>query len=145
MPATKKYVQSLINLQYRQLGYLGLRNVRKTQKIVKRIEFVNNNTANKELDTTKLCKLYKLRRLLCKITKVLARPLPKRVLNEIHVDIVKITLITLNRDQYTALYIDKASNTRQVQIFKKKSNVIKLVKSFLRIYKVQFKRILKRF
>ncbi len=29
MPAAKKYVQSLINLWYKQLGYLGLRNVRK--------------------------------------------------------------------------------------------------------------------
>jgi len=75
-----------------------LQNVRKTQKIVKGLEFVDDNTANKELDVTKLCELCELRRLLRKITKVLARPLPKRVLNEIHVDIVKITLITLNRD-----------------------------------------------
>ncbi len=93
----KKYVQSLINLWYRRLGYLGLRNVRKTQKIIKRIEFVNNTT-NKELDATKLYELYKLRRLLQKTTKVLARPLPNYLLNKIYVDIVKITPITTNRD-----------------------------------------------
>ncbi len=97
MPASKKYVQSLINLWYRRLSYLGLRNVRKIQKIVKRIEFVDD-TANKELDATKLCKLYKLKRLLRKITKVLACPLPNYLLNEIYVDIVKIMPVTTNRD-----------------------------------------------
>ncbi len=71
--------------------------MRKTQKIVKGIEFVNN-TANKELNTTKLCELCKLRRLLRKTTKVLARPLPNYLLNKIYVDIVKITPITANGD-----------------------------------------------
>ncbi len=97
MPAAKKYVRSSINLWHRRLGYLGLRNVRKTQKIVKGIEFVNN-TANKELDATKLCKLCELRRLLQKTTKVLARPLPNYLLNKIYVDIVKITPVTANGD-----------------------------------------------
>ncbi len=137
LPAAKRYVRSLINLQHRRLGYLGLRNVRKTQKIVKGIEFVDNdNTADKELDATKLCKLCKLRRPLRKITKVSARPLPDYVLDEIYVDIVKITPVTLNGDQYAALYTDKALDTRQVQTFKKKSDALKSVKSFLRIYKV---------
>ncbi len=71
--------------------------MRKTQKIIKKIEFVDNTT-NKELDATKLYKLYKLRRLLRKTTKVLARPLPNYLLNKIYVDIVKITPITANRD-----------------------------------------------
>ncbi len=71
--------------------------MRKTQKIVKRIEFVDD-TANKELDATKLCELYKLRRPLRKTTKVLARPLPNYLLNKIYVNIVKITPITANRD-----------------------------------------------
>ncbi len=71
--------------------------MRKTQKIVKRIEFVDD-TANKELDATKLCELYKLKRLLRKTTKVSARPLPNYLLNKIYVDIVKITPITTNRD-----------------------------------------------
>ncbi len=61
------------------------------------MEFVND-TANKELDATKLCELCKLRRPLRKTTKVLARPLPNYLLNEIHVDIVKITPITANGD-----------------------------------------------
>jgi hypothetical protein len=93
LPTVKRYVQSSINL------YLGLRNVRKTQKIVKGIEFVDNdNTADKELDATKLCELCKLRRLFRKITKVSARPLPNYVLDEIYVDVVKITLVTPNGD-----------------------------------------------
>ncbi len=71
--------------------------MQKTQKIVKRIEFVNNTT-DKELDTTKLYELCKLKRLLRKTTKVLARPLPNYLLNKIYVDIVKITPITVNRD-----------------------------------------------
>jgi hypothetical protein len=66
--------------------------VQKTQKIIKRIKFVDD-TANKELDATKLYELYKLRRLLQKTTKVLARPLPNYLLNKIYVDIVKITPI----------------------------------------------------
>ncbi len=66
--------------------------MQKTQKIIKRIKFVDD-TANKELDATKLYELYKLRRLLQKTTKVLARPLPNYLLNKIYVDIVKITPI----------------------------------------------------
>ncbi len=71
--------------------------MRKIQKIIKRIEFVDDTT-NKELNTTKLYKLCKLRRMLQKTTKVLARPLPNYLLNKIYVDIVKITPITANRD-----------------------------------------------
>ncbi len=71
--------------------------MRKTQKIVKGMEFVDD-TANKELDATKLYELYKLRRLLRKTTKVLARPLPNYLLNKIYVDIVKITPVIINRD-----------------------------------------------
>ncbi len=71
--------------------------MQKIQKIVKKIEFVDNTT-NKELNTTKLYELYKLKRLLQKTTKVLARPLPNYLLNKIYVDIVKIMPITANRD-----------------------------------------------
>jgi hypothetical protein len=71
--------------------------VRKIQKIVKGMEFVDDTT-NKELNTTKLYELYKLRRPLQKTTKVLARPLPNYLLNKIYVDIVKITPVTANRD-----------------------------------------------
>jgi len=102
---------------------------------VKGIEFVDD-TADKELDATKLCELYELRRLLQKTTKVSARPLPDHLLDEIHVDVVKITPVTANGDQYAALYTDKASDARWVWTFKKKSDAMKSVKSFLRMCKV---------
>ena len=120
-----------IDLQYKRLGYLGLKNIRKTIDITKGIKLSDSKYSKSPYKTY----------LIIKPLKYIQRVTTKRAFkpfNKIYINTFIINPIGYNNYKYGLILIDESIYIRQVYLFKEKNEALIYLNQFIPLVKTQY-------
>lgn len=146
LPAALQKGKIDIELLHRRLAHMGLTNVRKTLRITKGFDIddvIDEVNSLKGGITERLCEPCELAKPLRSTRKHRDRPV--EALDEVDVDIIKITPAAYNGHMYAAIFTDAATRARWGWSFTEKGSAYDSFCSFISLMNTQYNKIVKCF